>query len=58
MLQKVKAFIRHETVLCIAALCALATMFLVPPDGAYAEYIDFKVPVLLDTFSSTALASE
>ena len=47
MLQKVKAFIRHETVLCIAALCALATMFLVPPDGAYAEYIDFKVLCLL-----------
>ena len=47
MREKIKAFIKKETVLCIAALCAIATMFLVPPDGAYLHYIDFRVLCLL-----------
>ena len=47
MLSKIKAFIKKETVLCIAALCAVATMFLVPPDGEYLHYIDFRVLCLL-----------
>lgn len=47
MLSKIKAFIKKETVLCIAALCAIATMFLVPPDGEYLHYIDFRVLCLL-----------
>lgn len=47
MLQKIKSFFEKETVLCIAALCAIATMFLVPPDVHYLEYIDFRVLCLL-----------
>ncbi len=47
MLTKIKDFIKKETVLCIAALCAIATMFLVPPDGEYLHYIDFRVLCLL-----------
>ena len=47
MKAKIKEFIKKETVLCIAALCAVATMFLVPPDGEYLHYIDFRVLCLL-----------
>ena len=47
MREKIKAFIKKETVLCIAALCAVATMFLVPPDREYLQYIDFRVLCLL-----------
>ena len=43
MFTKVKSFFKAEAVLCIAALCALATMFFVPPDGTYWDYIDWKV---------------
>ena len=47
VLTKIKSFIAKETVLCIAALCALLTMFLVPPDAQYLHYIDFRVLCLL-----------
>ena len=47
MLKKIKAFIKKETVLCIAAVCAVLTMFLVPPDREYLHYIDFRVLCLL-----------
>lgn len=47
MLHSVKAFIKKEAVLCIAALCAAATMFVVPPDKEYLSYIDFRVLCLL-----------
>ena len=47
MLKKIKAFIAKETVLCIAAVCAVLTMFLVPPDAEYLHYIDFRVLCLL-----------
>lgn len=46
-MEKIKSFIKKETVLCIAALCAVATMFLVPPDAEYLGYIDFRVLCLL-----------
>ena len=46
-MKRIKSFIQKETVLCIAALCALATMFLVPPDGEYLHYIDWRVLCLL-----------
>ena len=46
-MKKIKAFLKKETVLCIAALCAVATMFLVPPDGEYLHYIDWRVLCLL-----------
>ena len=47
MLKQIKSFLQKEAVLCIAALCALATMFLVPPDKEYLHYIDFRVLCLL-----------
>jgi len=47
MIARIKAFIGKETVLCIAAVCALATMFVVPPDAEYLGYIDFRVLCLL-----------
>ena len=47
MLTKIKSFIAKETVLCIAAVIALGTMFLVPPDREYLHYIDFRVLCLL-----------
>ena len=47
MLTKIKNFIAKETVLFIAAVCAVLTMFLVPPDPEYIHYIDFRVLCLL-----------
>ena len=47
MLLKIRAFFKKEAVLCIAALCAAATMLLVPVDSAYIEYIDLRVLCLL-----------
>ncbi len=47
MLTKIKKFIAKETVLCIAAACAVLTMFLVPPDKEYLHYIDWRVLCLL-----------
>ena len=47
MITKIKNFIAKETVLCIAAACAVLTMFLVPPDMEYIHYIDFRVLALL-----------
>lgn len=35
-------FVKKNTVFCIAALAALITAFLVPPDAAYWEYFDWK----------------
>ena len=46
-MKHLKSFIQKETVLFIAALCAIATMFLVPPDGEYLHYIDWRVLCLL-----------
>ena len=40
-------FVKKETVLCVAAVCAVITMFFVPPDGAYVGYIDLRVLCLL-----------
>ena len=47
MFDRICTFIKKEAVLCVAAVCAVATMFLVPPDGAYIEYIDLRVLCLL-----------
>ena len=46
-MRKIKEFMKKETVLCIAALCAAATMLLVPPDREYLHYIDWRVLCLL-----------
>lgn len=47
MTARLRAFFKQETVLCISALCAAATMLAVPPDGAYPGYIDLRVLCLL-----------
>ncbi len=43
----IKSFIKKEAVLCIAFVCAVITMFFVPPDGQYIGYIDLHVLSLL-----------
>lgn len=40
-------YIKKETVLCVAALLALISSFLVTPDAQYAAYIDFDTLLLL-----------
>lgn len=47
MINKLKEFIAKETVLCVAAACAVLTMFIIPPDKEYLHYIDFRVLCLL-----------
>ena len=47
MLKAIKNFLAKETVLCVAALCAIVTMFIIPPDAQYLHYIDFRVLCLL-----------
>ena len=47
MISRIKEFIKKEAVLSIAALCAFATMLIVPPDREYLHYIDFRVLCLL-----------
>ena len=41
------AFLKKETVLCIAFLLALFSSFIIPVDAKYIEYMDFRVLVLL-----------
>ena len=47
MLERLREFFTKETVLCVAAVCAVVTMLFVPPDGAYIGYIDLRVLCLL-----------
>ena len=47
MLKNVKAFIKKEPVFFISALCAVITVFFVPPDREYLGYIDFRVLAIL-----------
>ncbi len=47
MKTRITAFLKGEAVLCVAAVCAVITMMLVPPDGAYIGYIDLRVLCLL-----------
>ena len=47
MLSKIKDAFKKEPVFIISALCAAATMFVIPPDKEYLHYIDFRVLCLL-----------
>ena len=47
MLKQIKNFVAKETVFCVAAVCAVLTMFVIPPDKEYLHYIDFRVLCLL-----------
>ena len=46
-MQKLKEFFKSETVLCIATILAFLSMFVVPIDAGYLEYIDVKTLALL-----------
>jgi Na+/H+ antiporter NhaD/arsenite permease-like protein len=46
-LHVIRGFVKRETVLCIAAGCALLSMAFVPPDASYLAYVDFRVLCLL-----------
>ena len=46
-MDRIRQFVKKETVLCIAALAAVCTMLLVTPDGQYPGYIDLRVLCLL-----------
>ena len=48
-MKKMIAFLKKETVLCIAFLLAVVSAFIVPVDAQYIEYMDFRVLVLLFT---------
>lgn len=47
VIARIKEWIRKETVLVIAALCAAATMLFNPPGPDYLGYIDYRVLCLL-----------
>lgn len=44
---KLAAFFKKETVLCVAAILAVISMFFVFPDKEYLEYLDYRVLALL-----------
>ena len=46
-MKHLRLFWKKEMVLCISGICAIATMFIVPPDGEYLGYIDLRVLCLL-----------
>ena len=43
----IRSFLKREPVLAVSALAAAVSCFLVPPDGGYADYIDFRTLALL-----------
>ena len=47
MFREVILWLKKEKILLISGLCAILTMFFVPPDNQYAGYIDIRVLVLL-----------
>lgn len=47
MKEKLIRFFKQETVLCAAFALAAVSMFLVPPDGAYAGYVDYRTLAIL-----------
>ena len=46
-MRHVWGWLKKEPVLCISAICALASMALTPPSAAYLNYIDWRVITLL-----------
>lgn len=47
MTAKITAFIKKETVLCVAVVLAAVSAFFVPPDREYLGYIDFRTLAIL-----------
>lgn len=46
-IREITAFFKKEAVLCIAVILAVISMFFVPPDGKYIDYIDFRTLSIL-----------
>ena len=46
-MSKLVTFFRKETVFCVSLVLAVASMCIVPPDGEYRTYIDFKTLAIL-----------
>lgn len=46
-MEKIKVFLKSETVLVISTIAVIVTMFFVPPSTNYLSYIDFRVLTLL-----------
>ena len=46
-MKKITDFLKKETVLCIAAVLAVISVFFTPPSAEYVAYIDFKTLALL-----------
>lgn len=46
-MKRVAEFLKKDTVLCVALILAVCSMFAVPPDRAYLEYVDFKTLAIL-----------
>ena len=46
-MQKIVAFLKKEVVLVVAVILAVVSMFLIPPDATYIEYIDFRTLSIL-----------
>ena len=55
-LAELTLFVRKNTVMVIALLAALITMFIVPPDKAYASYFDYKTLACLFCVLATVCA--
>lgn len=51
--ERALAWVRGEAVLCIAAICAIASMIAVPPDSGYGSYFDTRVLILLFCLMAT-----
>ena len=47
MADRIKIFLKNETVLIISLVLAVLSSFAVRPDSEYAEYIDFRTLALL-----------
>ena len=46
-IKKIGEFVRKETVLSVALFLAVISAFVVPPDSAYVDYIDFRTLAIL-----------
>jgi len=51
-MKKILFFFKRETVLCVSLILAAGSMFFVPPDKDYLEYIDFRTLAILFSLMS------
>ena len=54
--KKLVTFVKKETVLCIAGLLAVVSMFIIHPSADYFGYIDYRVLALLFCFMADVAA--